>query len=379
MGSLAGLGACSGHPPGPLTTFNGADGEREEDGEAFLMPPLTRGFVWAALAALTFGITTPLIRSSSHSDGAWWTASLLYAGAALFAIVAYPRPREALLALRRNGALLGTIALVGGMLAPAAFVYGLHMTSSVSASLALNMEAPFSLLLAALIFHEFVGRRLVLAMLAIVAGGVILALEPGPAAFGAGALWVIAATALWAIDNALSSLLTNVDTRVTVFWKSTLGALLSLIAASATHEGAPAPASGLALLAIGAVGYGASLFFYLSAQRIFGVGRTASVFASAPFIGAALALAIGEPGGGLPALAACALIVFGVVLHATERHAHFHAHEAIEHDHLHEHQDGHHDHAHGEGVFGSHTHAHRHRALVHGHEHAPDPHHAHTH
>jgi drug/metabolite transporter (DMT)-like permease len=343
------------------------------------MRPLARGFVWAALAALSFGVTTPLIRMAGENTGPWTTAGLLYAGAALFAALAYPHPARALRTLRGHLRLLVAIAVVGGMLAPAAFVFGLHATSAVSASLALNMEAPFSVLIAALAFREYVGGRLILAMVAIVAGSALLSVGGGPAPWGGGVLWVIVATALWSVDNALSSLLADVDARVTVFWKSALGALLSFGAALVLREAAPAAGTAAILLGIGAVGYGASLFCYLSAQRIFGIGRTASVFASAPFIGAALALLLGEQGGGWPVVLAFALIAGGVVLHATERHAHLHAHHPLEHDHLHKHDDGHHDHSHGDPGATPHTHQHRHRALVHGHEHAPDPHHAHSH
>ena len=320
------------------------------------MRPLARGFVWAALAALSFGVTTPLIRMTGGSTGPWMSACLLYAGAALFAALTYPRPASALRTLRGHLRLLVAIAIVGGMLAPAAFVFGLHATSAVSASLALNMEAPFSVLIAALAFHEYVGGRLILAMLAIVAGSALLSTGNGPAPWGGGVLWVIGATALWAIDNALSSLLADVDARVTVFWKSALGALLSFVTALALREGLPSSSVAASLLAIGAIGYGASLFCYLSAQRIFGIGRTASVFASAPFIGAALALGLGEQSGGWPVFLAFALIAGGVVLHATERHAHLHAHETLEHDHLHKHDDGHHDHAHGDPIATPHAH-----------------------
>ena len=59
-------------------------------------------------------------------------------------------------------------------------------------------------------------------------------------------------------------------------------------------EPLPSPAAALGLFAIGATGYGLSLRFYLLAQRAFGAARTGSVFAFAPFIGAALALVLGD-------------------------------------------------------------------------------------
>ena len=64
-------------------------------------------------------------------------------------------------------------------------------------------------------------------------------------------------------------------------------------------EPLPHPMAALALLAIGATGYGLSLRLYLLAQRAFGAARTGSVFAFAPFIGAALAVALGDRRAGL--------------------------------------------------------------------------------
>ena len=111
-------------------------------------------------------------------------------------------------------------------------------------------------------------------------------------------------------------------------------------------EPLPSAAAALALLAIGASGYGLSLRFYLLAQRAFGAARTGSVFAFAPFIGAALALALGDrSASGLMALGS-GLMLAGVLLHLAESHGHEHEHEALEHEHAHRHDDGHHEHAH---------------------------------
>jgi drug/metabolite transporter (DMT)-like permease len=342
------------------------------------MSPFVRGFLWAALAALAFGLTTPLVSVLGRGLGTWSTAALLYCGSAVFAAAASRRPRAAARALATRGAMLLAIGLIGGMLAPAAFVYGLHRTGAVSASLALNMEAPFSIAIAALAFHEFVGRRLLVAMLAIVGGAALLALQGGSVTGGLGIAFVVVATALWAIDNALSSRLGEVDPRIVVLWKSAFGAAASFAIAAALHETPATPAAAAALAGVGAIGYGASLYFYLIAQRTFGVGRTASVFAFAPFAGAAVAIAMGERGLDPASAAAFVLMAAGIGLHATERHAHAHTHQPLGHVHPHRHDDGHHDHRH-DGPAGEHTHEHLHAAFTHTHEHAPDAHHAHSH
>ena len=130
---------------------------------------------------------------------------------------------------------------------------------------------------------------------------------------------------------------------------------------------------------VGASGYGLSLRLYLLAQRAFGAARTGSVFAFAPFIGAALAVALGDRTPGLPMLAGGALMLVGVALHLAESHAHEHAHDETTHEHAHRHDDGHHDHVHDPMPAGPHSHAHKHAPVRHAHPHVPDSHHAHRH
>jgi hypothetical protein len=130
---------------------------------------------------------------------------------------------------------------------------------------------------------------------------------------------------------------------------------------------------------VGATGYGLSLRFYLLAQRAFGAGRTGSVFAFAPFMGALGAFAWGERGTSGALLAGGSLMLLGVLLHLAERHEHAHDHEALEHEHAHTHDDGHHLHTHTTPPQGPHSHWHRHGPQHHAHPHVPDAHHLHSH
>jgi hypothetical protein len=141
----------------------------------------------------------------------------------------------------------------------------------------------------------------------------------------------------------------------------------------------PAIGRALVLLACGATGYGLSLRLYLLAQRRIGAARTASIFALAPFVGAALAWVLGARSAGALTAVSAGLFGIGVFLHLTERHGHSHLHEPVNHEHAHRHDDGHHGHHHDPPVVGEHTHAHRHEPIEHDHEHAPDIHHGHGH
>ena len=164
-----------------------------------------------------------------------------------------------------------------------------------------------------------------------------------------------------------------------VLAKSGLGVVATFGLAWGFGETAPPLASAVALLAIGASGYGLSLRFYLLAQRTFGAARTGSVFAFAPFLGAMGAWGLGERSGTWLMLLGGALMLGGVVLHLVETHEHEHTHLDMEHEHAHTHDDGHHEHAHTPMPVGPHSHRHRHAFQTHRHPHAPDAHHLHGH
>lgn len=160
-------------------------------------------------------------------------------------------------------------------------------------------------------------------------------------------------------------------------------ASLTLTLAALTGEGLPPLGAALALMAVGATGYGLSLRLYVLAQRAFGASRTGSVYAFAPFVGLMGAFALGERSLSLLLLLAGALMLCGVWLHLSESHDHDHAHAALSHEHAHFHDgaddDGHHRHSHDPLIVGTHSHWHQHEPLRHGHPHVPDTHHLHRH
>jgi drug/metabolite transporter (DMT)-like permease len=342
--------------------------------------PALRGTVLALISALAFGVATPLVQRFGHGVGSFATAALLYTGAALVGLVSQSRGEAKL--RREHAGRVVAIAVLGAGLAPAALAWGLARTSGTAASLMLNLEAVFTLVLARVLYAEHVGRRVAGAAALLVVGGALLVLDRSGTASGtthALGLAAVAAAALgWAMDNTLAKPLSELDPAAVVAAKGALGAMLSSCAALALGETWPALVPLLGLVVVGATGYGLSLRLYLKAQRALGAGRTASVFASAPFCGALVAWALGEPAGLYAALAGAVMAV-GLVLHMTERHEHEHAHDVVEHEHAHRHDDGHHEHTHDPMPEGEHTHVHRHGKTVHRHPHVPDLHHGHGH
>ena len=246
---------------------------------------------------------------------------------------------------------------------------------------ALTLEAVFTALLAWRWYGETLDRRVIVAVALLLVGGVVLVLEQGLVGQVQllGLLAVTVATVAWGVDNTLSKGVADRDPGQVVLVKAVLGTLATVLMGWLWNEPVPGLGPALALLAVGATGYGLSLRFYLLAQRAFGAARTGSVFAFAPFIGALGAFALGDRSGSWLMGVGGLLMVCGVVLHLAERHEHAHVHEALEHEHAHTHDDGHHTHTHDVMPSGSHSHWHHHAPVEHTHPHVPDAHHGHSH
>ena len=346
---------------------------------------MNRAIAGALLAAALFGASTPLAKALAGELSPVMTAGLLYLGSGLGLSAARLlrdrgwRPTG--LTAGDSPWLAGAI-LIGGVLAPVLLMQGLKHVSGAAASLLLNLEAVFTALLAWLVFRENAGARVVLGMLAIGAGGIVLAWpSQGMAdARWIGALAVGGACLCWALDNNLTRRIATGDALFIAAAKGLAAGTVNTVLAVALGTAPPGTAAVLAALCTGLLGYGVSLVLFIVALRELGAARTGAYFATAPFIGAALAIPmLGEPAP--PALwLAAALMAAGVWLHLSERHEHVHTHERIEHTHRHVH-DAHHRHVHSFAWDGRepHAHPHRHEPLTHRHPHYPDAHHRHRH
>lgn len=343
--------------------------------------PALQGGLLALLAATLFGLSTPLVQRLGVGLGPFTTAALLYAGAAAVARWLRRGTGEEAPLVRGDWPRLLGMAGMGAVLGPVALAWGLQRTSGSSASLMLTLEAVFTAVLAWRWYGETLDKRVATAMLLLLLGGALLVLEQGQAGQVQllGLLAVLLATVAWGVDNTLSRGVAERDPGQVVWAKAALGSMATLVLAWWWQEPWPTVWAMLGLLMVGATGYGLSLRCYLLAQRAFGAGRTGSVFAFAPFIGALGAWGLGERSMSVLILLGGGLMLGGVLLHLAERHEHEHTHEPMAHEHAHIHDDGHHNHIHDPMPAGSHSHWHQHERLRHSHPHVPDAHHTHAH
>lgn len=348
--------------------------------------PATLGAACGIGAAALFGLSAPFAKVLLPGSQPLVLAGLLYAGAAIvlsMARIARGRRSGAESRLRSSDlSLLAGVTLTGGVLGPVLMLLGLQRVSGVAGSLLLNLEAPFTMIVAVLLFGEHLSARGMRAAVLIVGGGLALAWSAGGLSVDlVGSAALAAACLCWAIDNNLTQRLSLRDPVAIVQIKASGAALGNLLLAAALGEGhVPGATILVGALLLGAFSYGISILLDVYALRLVGAAREAAYFATAPFFGAIVAVPLLGERIGLQEAIAAALMALGVALLLRERHEHHHAHVPLVHEHVHTH-DEHHQHAHDHQVGPDEVHAHRHEhaPIEHSHPHVSDAHHRHPH
>lgn len=341
---------------------------------------------FALLAAALFGASAPLAKRLLGEVSPLVLAGLLYLGSGigLLAVHLIRRAFKSTLEISalhvRDYAWLASAILAGGICAPVLLLWGLRGTSASATSLLLNFEGILTALLASLVFGEAVGRRIWAAAAVMLLAGIALLYSPSvevrqllPAAA------VIAACALWALDNNLTRNIAGADALTVSMYKGLVAGGVNL--GLGWLAGATLPPLPIAIEAavIGLCSYGLSLVLFIIALRHLGSARTSAHFGAAPFFGVALSFALLNEPVSAGFVVGLAMMLFATWLVLTEQHQHPHRHTAISHAHLHGH-DEHHAHAHsGEDAGELHAHPHVHEQLRHSHSHLPDLHHRHDH
>ena len=204
--------------------------------DAEILASLSRGYQFSndesrgsncAVAAALFGASTPAASVIAEDMKPLVLAGLLYLGAAIAVSPWWITRRPDSGALRRDWRPLALAIVAGGAVGPALLTAGLVHTPAATVSLLLNMELVATVVLAATLFREHLGRNMITAALLVTAAGLLLVWEPG-ASVRAGALMIVGACACWGLDNSVTSRIDQVSPQHVVFLKGVVAGTVNL-------------------------------------------------------------------------------------------------------------------------------------------------------
>ena len=256
------------------------------------------GIFFAILAASLYAINSPLSKILLSFMPPTVMAGFLYLGAGLgMAVIALikrtNKTQTTEQKLTKKELPFTFFMVVLDIAAPIFLLIGLNSTTAATGSLLNNFEIVATAIIALIVFKERISFRLWLGILFITASCALLSFESlASLQFSFGSLFILLACVCWGFENNCTRKISSKDPLQIVLIKGTFSGLGSLLIGFILGERISVWWSVLAVLGVGFVAYGLSIFFYVYAQRILGAARTSAYYAVAPFIGAILSLII---------------------------------------------------------------------------------------
>lgn len=256
------------------------------------------GIFLAILAAALYAINAPFSKIMLGHMPPVLMAGFLYVGAGvgMLLIASIRRARNIQRKEKRlsKKELPFTVAMILlDIAAPIFLLLGLNATTAANASLLNNFEIVATSIIALALFRERISPRLWAGILFVTLSCALLTVEDlSSLRFSFGSLFVLLAAICWGFENNCTRKISSCDPLEIVLLKGVFSGLGSIVIGIVIGERISSLWSIFAVLAIGLVAYGMSIFFYVYAQRRLGAARTSAYYAIAPFIGTFLSLLI---------------------------------------------------------------------------------------
>ena len=250
---------------------------------------IKKGIAFAILAAALYAINAPFSKILLEFMPPTLMAGFLYVGAGIgmifIALMRKIKKYEAKELKLTKSELPYTIAMIVlDIAAPICLLFGLNSTTAANASLLNNFEIVATAIIALMVFKE--------KLFITVSCGILSFEDISSLRFSYGSLFVLLATICWGFENNCTRKISSKDPLQIVLLKGIFSGIGSLIIGLFIGERIEALWSIVAVLCVGFVAYGLSIYFYVYAQRLLGAARTSAYYAVAPFIAAILSLII---------------------------------------------------------------------------------------
>ena len=286
---------------------------------------IKKGIAFAILAAALYAINAPFSKILLDFMPPTLMAGFLYVGAGIgmvvIALIRKMQKSEVKEAKLTKAELPYTIAMIVlDIAAPICLLFGLNATTAANASLLNNFEIVATAIIALMVFKEKISARLWFGILFVTMSCGLLSFEDiSSLQFSYGSLFVLLAAVCWGFENNCTRKISSKDPLQIVLLKGIFSGIGSIIIGLCIGERIEALWSIVAVLCVGLVAYGLSIYFYVYAQRLLGAARTSAYYAIAPFIAAILSLIIFREMPDVTYFVALALMIVGAWLSSQDK------------------------------------------------------------
>ena len=259
---------------------------------------IKKGIVFAILAASLYAINAPFSKILLEFMPPTLMAGFLYVGAGIgmtfIALIQKVKKTDTKELKLTKTELPYTIAMIIlDIAAPICLLFGLNATTAANASLLNNFEIVATAIIALMVFKEKISPRLWFGIFFITLSCGILSFEDVSSLhFSYGSLFVLLSAICWGFENNCTRKISSKDPLQIVLLKGIFSGIGSLIIGLYMGERIASLWSIFAVLCIGFIAYGLSIYFYVYAQRLLGAARTSAYYAVAPFIATILSVII---------------------------------------------------------------------------------------
>lgn len=286
---------------------------------------IKKGIAFAILAAALYSINAPFSKILLGFMPPTLMAGFLYVGAGIgitfIALIRKMKKHETKELKLTKSELPYTIAMIIlDIAAPIFLLFGLNATTAANASLLNNFEIVATAIIALMVFKERISLRLWFGILFITLSCGILSFEDVSSLhFSYGSLFVLLSAICWGFENNCTRKISSKDPLQIVLLKGIFSGIGSLTIGLYMGEHIASLWSIFAVLWIGFIAYGLSIYFYVYAQRLLGAARTSAYYAVAPFIATILSLIILREVPDIAYYFALALMIIGAWLSSQDK------------------------------------------------------------
>ncbi len=247
------------------------------------------GYVSAILASTLFGAVPTMAKPLVSNVNILLLATMSYLIASTtFTPIAQ---KSKILFSKKDYGILIIVSVCGATVAPLLYFLGLNQSTASDTSLLSNAEIVFTVLLALIFFKErlkpvgFVAVGLVLFGVTIITTN--LQVSSSLFHINSGHLLILGATALWALDNNLSRIISaRINSARLVQIKYAIGGMIMLgITFSMREPFQISPSQIPYIILLGMLGIGGSLYFFLQSLKRIGTIRTIVIFSMSSVFG----------------------------------------------------------------------------------------------